>query len=208
MSIPLMLTIAACSQQVTTQTDAAPTDAPSAEATQDASDSPEPTEEPSESAAATIGADVDLGTLMPATVAGQQMTVRSGSGEESAGTLPFGIASEVASALSVSPAGMAWASAAAPNADVQGNHVLWAVRFPGADSVALVDRTMSALNPIALAAGIIEVSEETVGGKEVSVLPASQEAEAFYYAYAVGDVVFLFRTPDRAEAEDALAQLP
>ena len=210
LAVLVMLAIAACSQQAATETSAAPTDAPSTDAseTEQASASPEPTEEPTESASATIGADVDLATVLPGTVAGQQMTVRSGSGDESAGTLPFGVAGGVATALGISPGDMAWASAAAPNADAEGNHVLWAVRFPGADSEELVERVTTALGGVSLAGGAIEVSEETLGDKEVSVLPAGPEAEASYYLYAVGDVVFALRTPDRDEAEDALAQLP
>ena len=206
----VMLATVACSQQAATQTSAAPTDAPSTDApeTEQASPSPEPTAETTESASATIGADVDLATVLPGTVVGQQMTVRSGSGDESAGTLPFGVAGGIATALGISPADMAWASAAAPNADADGNHVLWAVRFPGADSVELVDRATTALGGVSLAGGAIEVSEETVGDKEVSVLPAGAEAEASYYVYAVGDVVFVLRTSDREEAEDALTQLP
>jgi hypothetical protein len=49
------------------------------------------------------------------------------------------------------------------------------------------------------------VTEETVDGREVSVLETSLTT---HYFYAISDVIFLVRTPDRAIAEEALSQLP
>jgi hypothetical protein len=207
LALLLIVAIAACSQPADTPGSSdVPANTPSVEASETGQASVAPG--PSESGPATIGADVELATVLPASVAGQQMTVQSGSGEESAGTLPLAIAGGVAESLEVASADMAWASASAPNADTSGNHVLWAVRFPGAGTEQLVETVTSGLGGIGLAAGMIDVTDETVGGKDVSVLPTSAQADTAYYIYAVGDVVFVLTTDDPAEADDAMAQLP
>jgi hypothetical protein len=206
-AILVIVAIAACSPQAATSPSAdAPSDASSVAASE--SEQASATAEPTEAPPASIAADADLATVLPGTVAGQEMTKRSGSGEESAGTLPFAIAGGVADFLGIPHADMAWASAAAPNADAAGNHVMWAVRFPGADSAQLIEQVTTALGGVALAAGQIDVTEETIDGKAVSVLPISAEGSSTYYVYAVGDVLFVFQTPDRAEADDAIGQLP
>ena len=50
--------------------------------------------------------------------------------------------------------------------------------------------------------GELTLTEETVGGKSVSVLGTSP------YLYVVGDVAFVVWTDDPSEADDVLQELP
>jgi len=169
---------------------------------------------PSPSAAATIAPDADLAALLPTTLLGRALTVQSFDGEELApsddqpDSLPFGLikgglvstAETLGVSLSDVQAAAAYTEAYAPGL----SPVIIAIRFGGADSAAIVDGAMVAIGGQAFLAGQLMRTEETVGGKPVSVLDGSSSA----YFYAIGDVIFIVQTPARDEAEDLLGQLP
>ncbi len=67
---------------------------------------------------------------------------------------------------------------------------------------AIIDTLSVAIGGMRVMSGELTVTEETVGGKSVSVLGDSP------YFYVVGDVAFVVWTDDPSEAEDVLQELP
>lgn len=191
----------------------APSDAPS--------DAPSPDATPTESAAATIAPDTDLATLLPTTLGGAPVSVARFDGEDltevprpenqTSDEDPFGFGmgaggvAALAEELDVLPAevqgAMAYASDHEPDFYP---HAVIAVRVPGADPAAMVDALAVAIGGLWFMSGELTVTEETVGGKTVSVLESSNSN----YFYAIGDVAFIVKIDDPAEAEDVLQDLP
>ena len=159
----------------------------------------------------TIPPGTDLAALLPTSVAGQVLTVSSVDGDEAGHLMTEhmgGSAGSVATTVGVEVSELEAAVAATPDADPYaegGGDVVFAIRYPGADSAALTEAVAPVAGGMEWMSGEIAVTEETVGGREVSVLETSLTT---HYFYAIGDVIFLVRTPDRAIAEEALSQLP
>ncbi len=195
---------------VPTATDG-PTEAPSPDATASASPS----------AAATIAADVDLATLLPTTLGGEPVSVARFDGEDltevprpenqitDQDPIGFGMGNggvaALAEELDVLPAEVQGAMAYAQDhePDFYPRAVI-AVRVPGADPAAMVDALAIAIGGHPFLAGEVTVTEETVGGKTVSVMEFSNTN----YFYAIGDVAFIVTNNDPDEAETVLQDLP
>lgn len=167
------------------------------------------TDEPTGDATTAPGAD--LATLLPTSLAGEEVTVRSVEGIE-AGQLMTehmgGSAGSIAGVLGVDVEQLEGAFAATLDANPfaeGGGHVVFAIRYPGAGPDEITEAVVPVVGGMEWMGGDIEVTDETVGGKDVSALETSAVT---HYFYAVGDVIFIVRTPDRAVAEAALAQLP
>jgi len=183
-------------------TSEAPTESPSAAATA------------SESAAASIAADADLAALLPTTLSGEAVTAQSFDGDQALaiplglGTSDFGGGIEgIAESLGVSLSDIQGAAVLAQDHDQFSPHAVTVIRFSGADSTEIVDILTRAIGTVQLAAGQLEVTEDTVGDKPVSVLSGSV-SEIGHYFYVVGDVVFIVQTTDPDEAEEVLQELP
>ena len=200
--------LAACAGAPASSVSPDETDAssPAAEAT--ASATPSASQSSAPSSAPTIAPDADLAELLPTTVAGREFTVTAYSGEEAGGLLGDnlgGSAASIAADLGVPVTDLEAAVAVGPGwQQFIGPEVL-AIRFSGADSAAILEALPPLLGGLRFMSGEAVVTEESIDGKAVSVL---QMTSATYYFYAIGDVVFIVNTPDRAEAEDALSQLP
>lgn len=83
-------------------------------------------------------------------------------------------------------------------------HAVIAVRVAGADPGAMVDALAVAIGGAQVLSGELTVTEETVGGKTVSVIESSNS----HYFYAIGDVAFIVTINDPDEAETVLQDLP
>lgn len=185
---------------------------PSAESSAAAPASPSATGSPTdEPAGETIAPGTDLATLLPTSVAGTELTVSSVEGEE-AGRLMTehmgGSAESIATTVGVEVSELEAAVAATPDANPYaegGGHVVFAIRYPGADPAAISEAVVPVVGGMEWMSGETQVTDGTVGGRDVSILETSL---ASHYFYAIGDVIFIVRTPDRAIAEDALSQLP
>ncbi len=204
--IPALVMLAGCAGGSPTSPSAGETETPTpsapaatSEGTADATSGP------------TIAPGTDLATLLPTSVAGNELTVSSVSGEE-AGRLMTehmgGSAGSIASVVGVDVSELDAAVAATLDANPYaegGGHVVFAIRYPGADPDAITEAVVPVVGGMEWMSGETRVTEGTVGGRDVSVLETSL---ATHYFYAIGDVIFIVRTPDRAVAEDALSQLP
>ena len=85
---------------------------------------------------------------------------------------------------------------------------MYAVRAPGASGAALLGAFEAAA--YLPSTGEIEVSQETVGGRAVTVVHSDGEA-AFvgtFYATTLGDTLLVVQAMERSIAEEALAALP
>lgn len=186
------------------------------------SPSPEGTSSASPSAAATIAADVDLATLLPTTLGDAPVSVARFDGEDlsevprpenqSSDQDPIGFnfgvggVAALAEELDLSPAdvegAMAYASDHEPSSSP---HAVIAMRVVGADPAAMVDALPVAIGGVQFLSGELTVTDETVGGKTVSVMERSNYSS---YFYAIGDVAFIVNTDDPDEAETVLQDLP
>jgi hypothetical protein len=202
-----VIVLAACaggspaSSATATETEA-PTESASGSPTQEATDDP---------AGETIAPGADLASLLPTSLGGMELSVRAVEGIE-AGQLMTehmgGSAGSIASVLGVDVTELEGAFAATPDADPfseGGGNVVFAIRYPGAEPDEMTQAVVPVIGGMEWMGGDIEVTEETVGDKDVSVLESSLVT---HYFYTVGDVIFIVRTPDRAIAEEALSQLP
>jgi hypothetical protein len=181
---------------------AAPTESASASPTQEATD---------DAAGETIAPETDLASLLPTSLGGMELTVRAVEGIE-AGQLMTehmgGSAGSIASIVGVDVTDLEGAFAATSDANPfseGGGNVVFAIRYPGAEPDEITQAVVPVIGGMEWMGGDIEVTEETVGDRDVSVLETSLVT---HYFYAIGDVVFIVRTPDRAVAEEALSQLP
>ena len=217
-AVGLLAMLAACggTPADSTSVDSTPTDSTPTQSTpadgSSASAQASPTEaaSPSASSVATIAPDADLATLLPTTVAGSEYTVTGYSGTDAAG-LSLGRVGAVAQNLDPPVTDIDAAIAVGPNWDANLGPEVLAVRFPDADASAVVDLVPPAFGGIQYASGTIEVTDEEIDGRTVSVMEVpmmSGGGTSTYYFYALGDVLFLVNAADRAVAEDALSQLP
>jgi hypothetical protein len=176
---------------------------PVAQATASASPSSPESSEPS------IAPDTDLAELLPTTLAGTEFTVSSLSGEQ-VGTVSFGRLGGIATNLGMSASDVDAAVAVGPDWDPNLGPEVFAIRYGGADSAAIVDEVAPAFGGAGYAAGTVEVTDESIAGKSVSVMevPLMSGGASTFYFYAIGDVAFIVHTPGPAVAEDALSQPP
>jgi hypothetical protein len=182
------------------------TSSPAAEAT--ASTTPSASQSSAPSSAPTIAPDADLAALLPTTVAGREFTVTAYSGDEAARLLSDntgGSVGSVAADLGVAVTDLEAAVSVGPGWQQFVGPEILAIRFRGADSAAILEALPPLLGSFRFMSGEAVVTEESIDGEAVSVL---QMTSATYYFSALGDVAFIVNTPDRAEAEDALSQLP
>jgi len=181
-------------------------------------DSASPDATAQESAEASIAADADLAELLPATLGGEAVTAQSFSGE---GVLDLGLGGFVspdggggveamAESLDVALADIDGAVVFAADHEPFSPHAVAAMRFPGADSDAIVEALGEALGGLAFLAGQVAVTEQTIGDNDVSVLESvsPEIVRSPVYFYAVGDVAFIIWTDDADEAEQVLEDLP
>ena len=205
---------------------------PAATSTGVATDSPAATDGPTqssspvataaESAPASIAADADLAALLPTTLGDAPVSVARFSGEdltevprpESQTTdqdpIGFGMGgggvAALAEELDVQPADVEGAIAYAPDHEPASSpHAVIAVRALGADPAAMVDALALAVGGMQVLSGELTVTDETVGGKAVSVIEFSGYSN---YVYVIGDVAFIVKTADADEAEEVLERLP
>ncbi len=196
----------------------------SAAASEAPSESPSATPTPaaSESAAATIPADADLAALLPTMLGGGSVMVAQFTGDDfsnlpstefgTSGLDPIGSPDfgggimALAEELDVLPADVEGAMAYAPDHEPSSaERSVVAIRVVGADPAAMVDALGPAIGGVQFRAGQVVATEETVGGKTVSVMEFSSYST---YFYAIGDVAFLVKTADPDEAETVLQELP
>ncbi len=211
------LAIAGCSSTPGASSPPATTSASIAESSTES-----PTTTPAESAATTIAPDADLAALLPTTLGGAPTTVAEFTGDDfsdlpstefgTAGLDPIGYPDfgggieALAEELDVSPAEVEGAMAYAPDHEPgQAEHSVIAIRVVGADPAAMVDALALAIGGLQFLSGEVVATDETVGGKTVSVMEFSNDTN---YFYAIGDVAFIVKTADAAEAEDVVQQLP
>ena len=186
-----------------------------------ASESPSTAATANESAAASIAADADLAELLPTTLGGEPVTVARFDGEDvtevprpenqitDQDPIGFGMGSGgvavLVEELDVLPAEVQGAMAYAPDHEPGFYpHAVIAVRVAGADPDAMVDALARAIGGLQFMSGELTVTEETIGGKTVSVMEGSN----LYYFYAIGDVAFIVTINDPDEAETVLQDLP
>lgn len=210
-ALPAMLALillAACAGTSPTSSSAAEETATTS-ASASASATQQATEDPT--GGPTIAPGTDLAALLPTSVAGTELAVSSYEGEE-AGRLMTehmgGSAGSIATVLGVDVTELEAAVAATLDANPfgeGGGHVVFVIRFPGADSTAIEEAVVPVAGGMEWMSGDTQVTEGTVGDRDVSILETSR---ATHYFYAIGDVIFVVRTPDRLVAEDALSQLP
>lgn len=218
--------IAGCSAAPAASTPAATdepvTSASASEAPADSpSESPSATSSASPSAAATIAADADLATLLPTTLGDAPVSIARFDGEDltevprpeaqtsDQDPIGFGMGNggiaALAEELDVLPAEVQGAMAYAPDHEPDFYpHAVIAVRVTGADPAAMVDALAIAIGGFQFLSGELTVTEETVGGKTVSVIESSN----LNYFYAIGDVAFIVKIDDPDEAETVLQDLP
>ena len=144
---------------------------------------------------------------MPTTLSGERVTSESFVGEQVAdlplGNLAQGGMSGLAQSLGVPLADIHGAVVFAQDHEqFNAPHAVVAVRIPGAEADAIIDTLSAAIGGMRVMSGELTVTEETVGGKSVSVLGDSP------YFYVVGDVAFVVWTDDATEADDVLQELP
>lgn len=187
-----------------------------------------PTATPAESAATTIAPDADLAALLPTTLGGAPLTVAEFTGEDLSNLPPpdtrgydpignpdfGGGIGALAEELDVPLADIQGVLAYPPDYEpyscsgsacsIVPDSVI-AVRAVGADPAAMLDALALAIGGIQFRSGEVVPTEETVGGKTVSVMEFSSYSN---YFYAIGEVAFIVKTADPAEAEDVLRQLP
>lgn len=84
-------------------------------------------------------------------------------------------------------------------------HAVIAMRVVGADPAAMVDALALAIGGVQFRSGELTVTDETIGGKTVSVMQLSAYSS---YLYAIGDVAFIVKTDDPDEAKSVLQDLP
>ena len=209
----------------TTESSATPTDGatsvPTATEGPTESPSPDATAGASPSAPATIAADVDLATLLPMTLGDAPVSVARFDGEDltevprpetqtsDQDPIGFGMGNggvaTLAEELEVLPAEVEGAMAYAPDHEPDFYpHAVIALRVTGADPAAMVDALAIAIGGFQILSGELTVTEETVGGKTVSVIESSNS----HYFYSVGDVAFIVQIDDPDEAEEVLEDLP
>jgi hypothetical protein len=85
---------------------------------------------------------------------------------------------------------------------------MYALRVRGFDGEALLNAFVAAAyDP---AGGTIEHADEQIAGKAVTVInqPATAGRLGTFYAYTLGDVLFVAQGFDRPTVEDGLAALP
>lgn len=198
------------------------TEEPSPDATStESAAAPSPDATTTESAAATIPADADLATLLPTTLADAQVSIARFDGDDLTEVprsenqssdqdpfgnfVPLGGIAALAEELDVLPAEVLGAMAYAPDHEPDFYpHAVIAVRVAGADPAAMVDALALAIGGARVLSGELTVTEETVGGKTVSVIESSNS----HYFYAIGDVAFIVKIDDPGEAEEVLRELP
>jgi len=211
--------IAGCSAAPAASTPAA-TDEPVTSAS--ASEAPAATSSASPIAAATIAADADLAELLPTTLGGAPVTVARFTGEDltevprpetqSSDQDPIGFGmgnggiAALAEELGLAPAEVQGAMAyTADHEPGSAPHAVIAIRVAGADPAAIVDALALAIGGLQVMSGELTVTEETVGGKAVSVIEFSDYSN---YFYTIGDVAFIVKTADPDEAEAVMQELP
>lgn len=223
LALTLVLIGGCAADPAATPTDIA-TDGPTATEgpTDSTSDSPSPDATATETAAATIAADTDLATLLPTTLGDAAVSVARFDGEDltevprpenqtsDQDPIGFGMGSggvvALAGELDVQPADVQGAMAYAPDHEPASSpHAVIAVRAVGADPAAMVDALALAIGGMQVLSGELTVTDETVGGKAVSVIEFSGYSN---YVYVIGDVAFIVKTDDADEAEEVLEQLP
>jgi len=170
--------------------------------------------------AATIAPDADLAALLPTTLFGRALTTQSFDGEELASSEGpdsllvggFGAVEDgkegfelISQTLGVPLTEIHAAAAYLGDFEPGVYPLVTAIRLDGADPAVIVEELVPIIGGIPFLAGEVVLTEETVGGKPVSVLRGSSSAT---YMYFVGDVVFIVRTPAQDEAEELLGQLP
>lgn len=187
-----------------------------------ATESPSTAASASESAAESIAADADLAELLPATLGGASVTVARFDGDDltevprpenqtsDQDPIGFGMGSggvaTVAEQLDVPTADVQGAMAYAPDHEpISSPHAVIALRALGADPAAMLDALGVGIGGMQFFSGELTITEETVGGKTVSVMEFPSYSN---YIYTVGDVAFIIKTDDPAEAEEVLGQLP
>jgi len=186
------------------------------------SSAPSPVATATESATPTIAADVDLATLLPTTLGGAPASIARFDGENLT-EVPrpenqvtdqdpigsnFGIGgiAALAEELDLAPADVEGAMAYAPDHEPGSSpHAVIAVRVAGADPAGIIDALSVAIGGMQFLSGELTVTEETVGGKTVSVIERSDDST---YFYAIGDVAFIAQIADPNEAEDVMEDLP
>lgn len=181
-----------------------------------------PSATPTQGALTTIAPDADLAALLPTTLAGSPVTVARFDGEDlsdlpdelygTGGSDPIGNADfgggipALAEELDVPLAEVQGAMAYAPDHEpIFAPHAVVAIRLVGADPAAMVDALALGIGGLTFLSGELVPTEETVGGKTVSVLQFSSYSNFFY---AIGDVAFIVKLADPDEAENVLRQLP
>ncbi len=184
-----------------------PNDATTSAAPEQQAESPSVVASASESAAASIAADADVAVLLPTTLGGEPVTAQSFNGEAVA-DVPLGNLAQaglggLAQSLGMPLTDIQGAAVFAPDHEqFNSPHAVMALRVPGADPDSLIETLSVAIGGMRVMSGELTLTEETVGGKSVSVLGTSP------YLYVVGDVAFVVWTDDPSEAEDVLQELP
>jgi len=223
LGMTLVLIGGCAAEPAATPTDVA-TDGPTATEgpTDSPVDSPSPDATATESAAATIAADTDLATLLPTTLGDAPVSVARFDGEDltevprpenqtsDQDPIGFGMGSggvaTLAEELDVQPADVQGVMAYAPDHEPASSpHAVIAMRVAGADPATLTDALAVAIGGLQFMSGEVTASEESVGGKTVSVIEFSGYSN---YLYVIGDVAFIVKTDDADEAEEVLEQLP
>ena len=212
LGLALTVGLVGCSSPASTTESSTPT--ASAETTEAPTESPSAAATAAESAPASIAADADLAALLPTTLSGEAVTAHSFVGDQALsiplglGTSDFGGGIEgIAENLGVPLSDIQGAAVFAQDHEQFSPHAVAAIRFSGADPSEITEVLAFAIDPLAFSAGQVELTEETVGDKPVSVLSGSVSENAHYF-YVVGDVVFIVQTTDPGEAEEVLQELP
>lgn len=204
--------IAGCSSPTATTESSTPTT--SVVTTEAPTESPSAAATASESASASIAADADLAALLPTTLSGEAVTAQSFDGDEAL-AIPLGLGYSdfgggiegIAENLGVPLSDIQGAAVFAQDHEQLSPHAVAAIRFSGADPSEITEVLARAIGSLEFAAGQLQLTEDTVGDKPVSVLSGSV-SEIAHYFYVVGDVVFIVQTTDPGEAEDVLQELP
>jgi hypothetical protein len=154
----------------------------------------------------------DVADLLPTEIAGNEMTIEPASDPERSFMILWNdeqIAQDLLDSLSAPDADIDVAYSYLTDSKYPDRVSVDAYRVVGADGVALRDGMAETYRQLLADQGDVQVTSQTVGGKDVAVLGvAGMAPDQAQYFYGVGDIVFVVSGSPFEWVEDALSQLP